>query len=139
MTGLGHQVMYAGVHGLEIAGRSRDGRGDDIRIAEGAAQDGPELDRVRAWLARNVPPGVGFEVEDKRLSVALHYRNAESAAAAALCARFEEFVHAGAPHLRAAHNKMVVEALPATCAYVWVALAPLPVPPSPKFHAYVSV
>jgi trehalose 6-phosphate phosphatase len=71
------------------------------------------LDSVRAWLAHNVPAGAGFEVEDKRLSVALHYRNAAPAAAAALCDRFEVFVRAGAPHLRAAHNKMVVEALPA--------------------------
>ena len=68
---------------------------------------------MRAWLAHNVPAGAGFEVEDKRLSLALHYRNAEPAAAAALCARFEEFVRTDAPHLRAAHNKMVVEALPA--------------------------
>ncbi len=112
MTGLGHQVMYAGVHGLEIAGRAREGGGDEIRVAEYAARCAPELDRVRAWLAHNVPAGAGFEVEDKRLSVALHYRNAEPAAAAALCARFEEFVRADAPHLRAAHNKLVVEALP---------------------------
>jgi trehalose-phosphatase len=119
MTGLGHQVMYAGVHGLEIAGRSRDGGGredgdDDVRVAEDAARCAPELDRVRAWLAHNVPAGAGFEVEDKRLSVTLHYRNAEPAAAAALCAQFEKFVRADAPHLRAAHNKMVVEALPAS-------------------------
>jgi trehalose-phosphatase len=128
MTGLGGQVMYAGVHGLEIAGRSRradadkvhddavDDVDDDIRVAAEAAdrvaQCAPELDRVRHWLARNVPQGVGFEVEDKRLSVALHYRNADPAAATALCGRFEEFVRTAAPHLRIAHNKMVVEALP---------------------------
>ena len=29
-----------------------------------------------------------------------------------MIARFEEFVRTDAPHLRAAHNKMVVEALP---------------------------
>ncbi|HVA83713.1 MAG TPA: trehalose-phosphatase [Candidatus Binataceae bacterium] len=113
MTGLGHRVMYAGVHGLEIAGRARDGGGDDIRVAADAARRAPELDRVRAWLTHHVPAGAGFEVEDKRLSVALHYRNAEPAAAAALCAQFEDFVRTDAPHLRAAHNKMVVEALPA--------------------------
>jgi trehalose-phosphatase len=124
MIGLGRQVMYAGVHGLEIAGRSRragadnvhDDVDDDVRVAAEAAdrvaQCAPELDRVRRWLARNVPQGVGFEVEDKRLSVALHYRNADPAAAAALCDRFEDLVRAVAPHLRAAHNKMVVEALP---------------------------
>ena len=123
MTGLGREVMYAGVHGLEIAGRSREPGGDnvhggdsvhdDVRVAEDVARCAPELDRVRAWLARNVPEGAGFEVEDKRLALALHYRNAERAAAHALCARFEEFVHTGAPHLRARHNKMVVEAMPA--------------------------
>src|SRR5512146_352237 len=126
MTRLGRQVMYAGVHGLEIAGRSPQAGGDNVHdddvnddvrvaaeVAERVAQCAPELDRVRGWLARNVPQGVGFEVEDKRLSVALHYRNAEPAAAAALCAQFEEFVRAALPHLRAAHNKMVVEALPA--------------------------
>jgi trehalose-phosphatase len=131
MTGLGRQVMYAGVHGLEIARRSRHAAGnnvqadsvqdrddvdDDVRIAAEAADRvarcAPELDRVRDWLARNVPQGVGFEIEDKRLSVALHYRNAEPAASTALCERFEEFVRRAAPNLRAAHNKMVVEALP---------------------------
>ena len=123
MTRLGREVMYAGVHGLEIAGRSREAGGDnvhggdsvhdDVRVAEDVALCIPELDRVRAWLAHNVPRGAGFEVEDKRLALALHYRNAERAAAAALCAQFEELVRAGAPHLRARHNKMVVEALPA--------------------------
>jgi len=116
MTGLGGEVMYAGVHGLEIAGRSRETGGenvpDDIWIADGVARCAPELDRVRAWLARNVPEGAGFEVEDKRLALALHYRNAERSAADALCARFEEFVRTDAPHLRVTHNKMVVEALP---------------------------
>jgi trehalose-phosphatase len=116
MTGLGRQVMYAGVHGLEIAGRSDDaGRHDaedDVRVAESVALSATELDRVRAWLARNVPDGAGFEVEDKQSAIALHYRNAEPAAAAPLIGRFEEFVRTDAPHLRAAHNKMVVEALP---------------------------
>ncbi|MGH7914086.1 MAG: trehalose-phosphatase [Candidatus Binataceae bacterium] len=116
MIGLGHEVMYAGVHGLEIATRSREPDCDnlhyDVRVTEDVARCAPELDRVRAWLAQNVPVGAGFEVEDKRFGVALHYRNAESPAAAVLCARFEEFVRASTPHLRAAHNKMVIEALP---------------------------
>jgi trehalose 6-phosphate phosphatase len=112
-------VMYAGVHGLEIAGRSREvsidnGHGD-VRVAGDVADEvarcAPELNRVRAWLAENVPRGAGFEVEDKRLSVALHYRNAERAAAIALRAEFEEFVRAKTPHLRTVRNKMVVEAL----------------------------
>jgi trehalose-phosphatase len=119
MTGLGYKVMYAGVHGLEIAGRSREvsidnGHGD-VRVAGDVADEvarcAPELNRVRAWLAENVPREAGFEVEDKRLSVALHYRNAERAAAIALRAEFEEFVRAKAPHLRTVRNKMVVEAL----------------------------
>jgi trehalose 6-phosphate phosphatase len=108
MTGLGGEVMFAGVHGLEIAGR--DGV---VRVPEGAARCAGALERVREFLARNVAPNAGFEVEDKRLSIALHYRNAEPAAAAALCARLEEFVRANTPGLRAAHNKMVIEALPA--------------------------
>ncbi len=108
MTGLGDEVMFAGVHGLEIAGR--DGV---VRVPDQAARCVAQLQRVREFLAGSVPAGAGFEVEDKHLSLALHYRNAESAAAAALCARLEEFVRAHAPDLRAAHNKMVVEALPA--------------------------
>jgi trehalose-phosphatase len=126
MTGLGHQVMYVGVHGAEIAGRSRAASGDDVHdnnhssnnddvhVPDDVARYAPELDRVRAWLARNVPDGAGFEVEDKRLALALHYRHAEPAAAAALSGKFEEFVRTDAPHLRVAHNKMVIEALPAT-------------------------
>jgi trehalose-phosphatase len=116
-TGLGAQVMYAGVHGLEIAG-PREHQDDDgdvhagIRLIDDVARCAPELDTVRSWLARNVPGGAGFEIEDKRLSVALHYRNADAAAAMAMCARFEEFLRAETPLLQAAHNKMVVEALP---------------------------
>ena len=117
-TGLGAQVMYAGVHGLEIAG-PREHQGDDvadvhagIRLIDDVARCVPELDMVREWLARNVPGGAGFEIEDKRLSVALHYRNAEASAAAAISARFAEFLRARTPLLQAAHNKMVVEALP---------------------------
>ena len=43
-------------------------------------------------LTRDIPTLIreaGFEIEDKRLSVALHYRNADAAAAMAMCARFE--------------------------------------------------
>jgi len=108
MTGLGGEVMFAGVHGLEIAGG--DGA---VRVPEQVARCAPEIERVREFLARNVTSGAGFEIEDKRLSVALHYRHAEPAAAAELCARMEEFLHANAPSLQAAHNKMVLEALPA--------------------------
>lgn len=108
MTGLGGEVMFAGVHGLEVAG------GDGIvRVPEQAARCAPEIERVRDFLTRNVPSGAGFEIEDKGLSVALHYRNADPAAAPALCARMEEFMRANAPSLQAAHNKMVLEALPA--------------------------
>jgi trehalose-phosphatase len=117
MTGLGNEAAYAGVHGLEIAGRSGDAGGqdvhDDVRVSHEVARCAPELDRVRAWLAHNVPEGAGFEIEDKRIALALHYRNAEPAAAAALCDQFEKCVRADAPHLCVAHNKMVVEALPA--------------------------
>lgn len=119
MTGLGRQVMYVGVHGAEIAGRSRAADdddvhdNDDVHVPDDVARYASELDRVRAWLARKVPEGAGFEVEDKRLALALHYRHAEPAAAAALSGKFEEFVRADAPHLRVAHNKMVIEALPA--------------------------
>jgi trehalose 6-phosphate phosphatase len=116
MTGLGHEVMFAGVHGLEIAARSDKAGGqnvgDEVRVVEDAARCGAELDRVRDWLAQNVPADAGFEVEDKRLAVALHYRNARRDAAIALCARFEDFVRTNAPQLRAVHNIMVVEALP---------------------------
>jgi trehalose 6-phosphate phosphatase len=116
MTGLGSEAMFAGVHGLEIAGRYDEAGGhkvgDDVRVVEDVARSAPELDRVRQWLAQNVPADAGFEVEDKRLAVSLHYRNARRDAAIALCARFEEFVRANAPQLRAAHNIMVVEALP---------------------------
>jgi trehalose 6-phosphate phosphatase len=108
MTGLGGEVMFAGVHGLEIAGR--DGT---VRVPDQVARCAAEIERVRDFLARNVPSDAGFEIEDKRLSVALHYRNAEPADAESLCARMEEFLHANAPSLRAAHNKMVLEALPA--------------------------
>ena len=108
MTGLGREVMYAGVHGLELALRDDA----EVRTLGDAAHHLPELERARAWLADNVPRDGGFEVEDKHLSVALHYRNADRTAAIALCRRFEQFVAAEAPHLHVTHNKLVVEAIP---------------------------
>src|SRR5690348_134887 len=68
MTGLGGEVMYAGVHGLEIAGRTGENGADVIRTADETARCAVQLDRVRAWLTRNVAPQARFEVEDKGLA-----------------------------------------------------------------------
>jgi trehalose-phosphatase len=107
IAGLPDGLMFAGIHGLEIAGR--DGV---TRSVEDAGRCAAEIDTVRQWLARSVGSRAGFQIEDKRLSVALHYRNADAQAAALMKKRFEEFVRESAPHLRIAHNKMVIEALP---------------------------
>jgi trehalose 6-phosphate phosphatase len=71
----------------------------------------PELDKVRQWLERNVPPDRGFIVEDKRISIALHYRSAAPAESRSMCEKFADMVDRDT-RLRLHHGKRVVEASP---------------------------
>ncbi|MEK0083762.1 trehalose-phosphatase [Benzoatithermus flavus] len=98
------RLTVAGLHGLEL--RRHDGS-----LVQCAAAD-DSLERVRAAFRSFVARNPGTLLEDKRLTVALHYRLAPSAAeeAAVLAARLAE--ESGGT-LRLQQGKMVVELLPA--------------------------
>jgi trehalose 6-phosphate phosphatase len=58
---------------------------------------------ARAW---------GFEVEDKRLSIALHYRNAKPSAASEIRASLRKFLERECPNLRILAGNKVDEVVP---------------------------
>jgi trehalose 6-phosphate phosphatase len=107
LLGVPRGIYLAGVHGLELA--DPDGRRE---VVAGLAAALPQLERARRWLRERVPGGSGLVVEDKRLAVALHYRNADPALAKPLVDEFERFVTRKAGHLILKRGKQVSEAAP---------------------------
>jgi trehalose-phosphatase len=107
LLGLDFGLMMLGVHGAEIL--ETDGTRRLVEELGGAPR---ALDKVRDWLRTNVPDEAGFVVEDKRLSLALHYRNADARRAEEVRSAFEAFIAAEAPELRLGRGKMVLEAIP---------------------------
>ncbi len=106
LLGVTRGVHLVGVHGLESA--DPEGR---RATAPGLEEALHQLENVRRWLRERVPMGSGLAVEDKRLAVALHYRNAAPAVALPMVEEFERFV-ARAEHLGIKYGKQVVEAAP---------------------------
>ncbi|HKV54682.1 MAG TPA: trehalose-phosphatase [Candidatus Binataceae bacterium] len=100
-------IALAGVHGLELLdwnGRSAPSpRVDECR---------PDLERVRAWIASEVPAGAGFVVEDKGIALALHYRGVGEPAARRVREAFERFIRDCTGSLKLRPGKMVIEAIP---------------------------
>ncbi len=111
LLGLARGIMFAGIHGLELVGA--DGV---ARMAQGVEESLGDLRTLRDFLAREVPGGRGFVVEDKRLALALHYRCAAPAEARPMLTRIEEFVARETPRLKLLKGKMVYEMLPRAAA-----------------------
>ncbi len=107
LLGVQRGLYLVGVHGLELA--DPDGRREVAAGLEAALR---QLERVRRWLRERIPGGSGLVVEDKRLAVALHYRNADPALAQPVVSEFERFVEREAGHLILKHGKKVAEAAP---------------------------
>ena len=107
LLGLNRGLVFSGLHGLEAA--RPDGAG---AVAPAALACKPELDRVRDWLACNVPSQQGFRIEDKGFALGLHYRAAEPSIARMLVEDFAQFVTANAPGLKLMRLKMLLEAIP---------------------------
>ncbi|SRR5579871_1466853 len=107
LTGVSGGITFVGNHGLEVM---EPGRGS--RLAADPDRFMPALDRVRDWMAANVPPAAGFVIEDKGFGVALHYRLAEPGLGAAMRRRMRDFVGAQTPALGIREGKMVIEAAP---------------------------
>ena len=106
LLGVSDGLIFSGLHGLEMLQQGR------IRVAPEAAVAASELDLVRRWIARNVPGSQGFQVEDKRFAVGVHYRCADPLIASAIADSFVQFVAASAPALKVMRLKMLVEAIP---------------------------
>jgi trehalose 6-phosphate phosphatase len=100
-------IEFVGVHGLEMMRP-----GGRREVAPGTRECMPDLAKIRAWLARNVPKRSGFVIEDKGLAIALHYRKADAAVARKVHRAFERFIRLETPTLKAGRGKMVIEAMP---------------------------
>jgi trehalose-phosphatase len=107
MLGVESGVLFSGVHGLELmdAGGRR-------HLAPGVESVVPDLDRVREWLVRHVPPNCGFVIEDKRVAIAFHYRMADAETASRIRRALARFVQAHTARLRVLRGKMIDEMLP---------------------------
>jgi trehalose 6-phosphate phosphatase len=98
------RLTVAGLHGLELR------RHDGSLVEQGPA--GVSLERVREAFRSFTARNPGTLLEDKRLTVALHYRGAPAAADRAM-ALAERLAQESDGALRLQHGKMVVELLPA--------------------------
>lgn len=72
------QLIYAGSHGMEIAGPHLH------KIAEGAEQLRPILEEAKTFLQAQLANYSGVLVEDKKFSLAIHYRLAQESDLAAI-------------------------------------------------------
>lgn len=100
-------VWMAGSHGIEIV----DPRGR--RYSQRAsARARAEIAKIRGWIRREVRPRDGFVIEDKRIAIALHYRNATPATAAVVRASLRELVESRCASVAILHGKMVDEFIP---------------------------
>jgi trehalose-phosphatase len=107
LLGLERGLFISGLHGLEF--RNADGT---ETVNSDASQHSTDLDAVRAWLANNVPSDQGFWIEDKQLTVALHFRLASPDEASRLSLRLDQFVASQTPTLKTARLVKVIEVMP---------------------------
>ncbi len=107
LLGLSDGLEFVGVHGLEMMRP-----GGRREVAPGTRECMPDVAKIRAWMAGNVPKRAGFVIEDKGLAIALHYRKADAAVARKVHRAFERFIRLETPTLKAGHGKMVIEAMP---------------------------
>jgi len=100
------RLVYAGSHGLDIAGPG----GLRLENEEGT-RCLPDLDAAEAELRRMLLAIHGAQVERKRFSIAAHYRNVAAGDEAAVAAAASHVLQAH-PRLRRAVGKKVIELRP---------------------------
>jgi trehalose 6-phosphate phosphatase len=98
-------VPYAGNHGMEIEGAG------PLRIHPEARAARPSLEAVAAWLAPRLPAVPGAFLEDKGLTLSVHYRLAEPGAGPRIRALAEEAT-AGRTDVALTEGKKVLEVRP---------------------------
>jgi len=101
-------AFYAGNHGLEMAGL--DGK---AIVAPGAVDSVPMLRAVKAELTRQMAQLAGVWIEDKELTLSVHYRLADPACHAEIEKRVREGVAEAGSSLIARSGKLVWEIRPA--------------------------
>src|ERR1700683_691973 len=107
MLGVFNGLYFVGLHGIEILD-PYDRRELLVRTSHCL----PALHTVRDWLKKEAREYDGFMVEDKELSVALHYRNAEPALASDIRRQLEYIVGQMVRGLRVTQGDMVDEVIP---------------------------
>jgi trehalose-phosphatase len=99
-------IYYAGNHGLEIEGPGMH------RVHDGAARARPALAECAARLRTLEREHAGVLVEDKGLTLSLHYRRVEDAAEEGTIVRRAHALCDDVPGLRLTEGKKVVEVRP---------------------------
>ncbi|MGO9604346.1 MAG: trehalose-phosphatase [Candidatus Binataceae bacterium] len=107
MLGVQRDILFSGTHGLETVGR--DGK---CRVAPGAENGFADLEKARAWLARNLVGRKGFVIEDKKHAIAMHYRMADPVVAQERREALRLFVESETPRLRILKGNKIDELLP---------------------------
>jgi len=100
-------VAIIGTHGLELM--DWNGR---RRLTAPVAHCLDALDKARVWLNATLNLRRGFFIEDKRLVLALHYRGADRADAAAVVARLKRLVNQEMSELQVVDGDRVSEFVP---------------------------
>jgi trehalose-phosphatase len=100
--------FFAGLHGLEI-----EGAGERF-LHPGIGDVRSHVLRLAAALAPHFAPLPGAFIEDKGLSIVVHFREASPADRATIAARFEQEAapEVAAGHLRVMHGASMLEVLP---------------------------
>ena len=111
MLGLYNRLYYVGLHGIELLDRN-----DRRHLLTPVRHCVEALDKVRQWLAKSAKAADGFVVEDKELSLALHYRNAHPYVARDMCRDLEYFVTHLVRGLRVTYGDMAAEVMPGNAA-----------------------
>jgi alpha,alpha-trehalase len=104
-VGLG-DLVYAGSHGFEIDGPDRGRLRNEMGL-----EALPALDKAEAQLHERLATIAGAQVERKKFSVAVHYRNVAPGQAEAV-AEAVDAVLRGRPELRKGRGKKVFELQP---------------------------
>lgn len=107
MLGVFDELYFVGLHGIELLDYY-----DHRELLVEASHCLPAMHTVRDWLKKEAPESEGFILEDKEVSIALHYRNAKPELARDICRQLEYFVAHMVRGLRVTHGDMVAEVMP---------------------------
>jgi trehalose 6-phosphate phosphatase len=107
MLGIFNGLYFVGLHGIELLDPY-----DRKHVLVSVKHCAPALQSVGLWLRKEARASDGFIVEDKELSIALHYRNATPFNARDMCRQLEYFVGQMVKGLRVTYGDMVAEVIP---------------------------